>query len=46
MRDRMRGFSTLVDQQSPLLPKPLVDQVAPPPDPLAPKPVDPANRKP
>jgi general secretion pathway protein D len=39
MRDRMRGFSTLVDQQSPLLPKPLVDQVAParpePPTPAA-----------
>ena len=31
MRDRMRGFRALVEQQSPLLPKPLVDQVAPPP---------------
>jgi general secretion pathway protein D len=31
MRDRMRGFRALVEEQSPLLPKPLVDQVAPPP---------------
>jgi general secretion pathway protein D len=31
MRDRMRGFRALVEQNSPLLPKPLVDQVAPPP---------------
>ena len=29
MRDRMRGFRALVEQNSPLLPKPLVDQVAP-----------------
>jgi len=29
MRDRMRGFRALVEEQSPLLPKPLVDQVAP-----------------
>jgi general secretion pathway protein D len=35
MRDRMRGFRALVEQQSPLLPKPLVDQVAPPPAPPA-----------
>jgi general secretion pathway protein D len=33
MRDRMRGFRALVEEQSPLLPKPLVDQVAPPPAP-------------
>lgn len=33
MRDRMRGFRALVEEQSPLLPKPLVDQVAPPPKP-------------
>jgi len=25
LRDRMRGFRALVEQQSPLLPKPLVD---------------------
>ena len=31
MRDRMRGFRALVEQQSPLLPKPLVEQVTPPP---------------
>ena len=36
MRDRMRGFRALVEQQSPLLPKPLVEQVAPPPAPPAP----------
>jgi general secretion pathway protein D len=38
MRDRMRGFRALVEQNSPLLPKPLVDQVAPPPAPAAPLP--------
>jgi len=38
MRDRMRGFRALVEEQSPLLPKPLVEQVAPPPAPAAPLP--------
>jgi hypothetical protein len=36
MRDRMRGFRALVEQNSPLLPKPLVDQVAPAPVPAPP----------
>ncbi len=47
MRDRMRGFRALVEEQSPLLPKPLVDQVAPPPPvpPGAPAP-EPRNGKP
>lgn len=44
MRDRMRGFRALVEEQSPLLPKPLVDQVAPPPV-LAPAPAS-KNGKP
>jgi general secretion pathway protein D len=38
MRDRMRGFRALVEEQSPLLPKPLVDQVAVPPQPAPPPP--------
>lgn len=42
MRDRMRGFRALVEQQSPLLPKPLVDQVAPPPAPVPPSLVPPS----
>jgi len=37
MRDRMRGFRALVEEQSPLLPKPLVDQVAPQPAPPPPQ---------
>ena len=41
MRDRMRGFRALVQENSPLLPKPLVDQVAPQPAP-APAPPAPA----
>jgi general secretion pathway protein D len=36
MRDRMRGFQALVDQQKELLPKPFLDQLAPPPAPLRP----------
>jgi general secretion pathway protein D len=40
MRDRMRGFRALVEEQSPLLPKPLVDQVAPPPSPAPPPPLE------
>jgi len=39
MRDRMRGFRALVEEQSPLLPKPLVDQVAPPPVAAPPTPI-------
>jgi len=40
MRDRMRGFRALVEEQSPLLPRPLVDQLSPPPSapPAAPLP--------
>jgi len=44
MRDRMRGFRALVEEQSPLLPKPLVDQVAPPP--VSPPPASPDNGRP
>ena len=43
MRDRMRGFRALVEEQSPLLPKPLVDQVGPPPQPA---PTSPQGGKP
>jgi len=45
MRDRMRGFRALVEEQSPLLPKPLVDQVAPP-RPAPPSAPSPENGKP
>jgi len=46
MRDRMRGFRALVEQQSPLLPKPLVDQVAPPPAAIPPTPALPPASSP
>jgi general secretion pathway protein D len=43
MRDRMRGYRALVDEQKELLPKPFLDQLGPPQPPAPAGPLPPAT---